>query len=144
MQFSQDTEAILSYLDSYAVHGLRKRNDLGVLLEVGAKTGSAKEFNDLVFTGKSVWNLFATLKKAGAGGNTDALQREFALHVNAMREQLLPFVAHVDDEVRDRFSTVYLGTGDGTLRNLVDLAYDLAQVKDVQADQRRGPDETPM
>ncbi len=136
MEFSQDTEAILAYLDSSVANGLRKRSDLGVLFEIGAQMGAAQEFNTVVFTGKAVWNLFSSMRRAGGGRETEPLQREFASNVNTLRELLLPFAANAPEEVRERFEKVYLGTHDGTLRNLVDLACDLAQVKDIQSEQR--------
>ncbi len=136
MQFSQDTETILTYLDNSVPHGLRKRSDIGVLFEVGAQMGAADEFNVVVFTGKAVWNLFSSMRRAGGGRETEALHREFALNINKLRELLLPFAAHAPEEVRERFEKVYLGTDDGTLRNLVDLAFDLAQIKDIQSEQR--------
>lgn len=138
MTLSQDTERILQYLDNYAPHGLRKRGDIGVILEVGAQIGAAQEVNDVVFTGKVVWNLYGTLRKAHGGQEAEALQREFAAHIHTLRESLLPFVANAPSDVQQRFEEVYLGVNDGTLRNLVDLACDLAQLKDVQSEQRRG------
>lgn len=138
MEFSRDTDMILTYLDNYTPHGLRKRNDLGMLLEIGAQTGLAKEFNDLVFTGKIVWNLYTTLRRSGGGKDAAALQQEFATNINTLRERLLPFAAHTPEDARERFEKIYLGTNDGTLRNLVDLAFDLAQLKDVQSEQKRG------
>ena len=144
MQFSQDTEAILTYLDNSVPNGLRKRSDLGALLEIGAGMGAAREFNAMVFTGKAVWNLFASMRRA-AGRDTEALQREFASNINTLREMLLPFAAHAPEDVRERFEKIYLGTSDGTLRNLVDLSFDLAQVKDIQSEQRHNTDrDTPM
>ena len=137
MEFSRDTEMILTYLDNYAPNGLRKRNDLGALLELGAQTGAAEEFNQLVFTGKIVWNLYTTWRKAGSGKDSSVLQQEFAATVHTLREYLIPFVAHASDEIRERFEKIYLGTNDGTLRNIVDLAYDLARMKDVQSEQKR-------
>lgn len=137
MTFSQDTETILQYLENYAPHGLRKRLDIGVVLEVGAHIGAAQELNDLVFTGKVVWNLYVTLRKAGSNQDAEAVQREFTTHIQTLRENLLPFVANAPEDVQGRFEAVYLGVNDGTLRNLVDLACDLAQLKDVQSDQRR-------
>lgn len=137
MTFSQDTETILHYLENYAPHGLRKRSDIGVVLEVGARIGAAQELNDLVFTGKVVWNLYVTLRKAGNSQDTETVQREFTAHIGTLREHLLPFAANAPDDVKERFEAVYLGVNDGTLRNLTDLACDLAQLKDVQSEQRR-------
>lgn len=136
MQLSQDTETILAYIEHSVPNGLRKRNDLGVLFEVGAQLGAAQEFNDVVFAGKVVWNLFSSLRRAGANRDAEPLQREFAENINKLRELLLPFAAHAPADVRERFEKVYLGMNDGTLRNLVDLAFDLAQVKDIQSEQR--------
>lgn len=137
MTFSPDTERILQYLENYAPHGLRKRSDIGVLLEVGAQIGAAQAVNNVVFTGKVVWNLYGTLRKAQGGADVEALQREFATHIHTLRENLLLFVANAPNDIQTRFEEVYLGVNDGTLRNLVDLACDLAQLKDVQAEQRR-------
>ncbi len=49
MQFSAETQSVLTYLDQQTENGLRKRDDLGAIMEIGASVGAAEEFNALTF-----------------------------------------------------------------------------------------------
>lgn len=137
MPFSEQTEAVLQYFDHYTGHNVRKRNDIGIILETASTLDAANEFNNLVFSGKVVWNLYNTLRKAQSGQEGyQQVEHEFASHVQVLREELLFFVAQMNVDSAQRFTEVYLGTGQGTMRNLVDFAHDLARFKDLQQESK--------
>jgi hypothetical protein len=138
MPFSEQTEAVLQYFDHYTGHNVRKRSDIGAVLESASMLDAAAEFNKLVFLGKIVWNLYNALRKAQSGQEGyQHVEREFASGMQDFREELLFFVAKMPDDVQKRFTEIYLGVGQGTMRNLVDLAHDFARFKDLQASQER-------
>lgn len=135
MTFSEQTESVLAYFDHYTGGNIRKRADFGAVLESASELGAAEEFNAVVFAGKVVWNLYATLRKSGSGQEGyNHVEREFASAVQAFREQVLFFVATMPEATQQRFTEVYLGVGQGTMRNLVDIAHDFARFKDLQGE----------
>lgn len=139
MQISAESEAVLSYLDKVTDGALRKRDDLGALLEIGATTAAADEFNTLVFSGKACWNVYGVLRKTPpADEKFNVVEKEFGERLQALREALLFFAANAEVKLNERWQQVYLGMGQGTARNLVDLAQDLARLKDLQNEHRHG------
>lgn len=138
MIFSQDTEAVLRFLDSIEGVTFRKGIDLGYLLESGAITGRADIFNDIVHTGTAVWKIYSTLRRltSGAEGYNN-LEREFGLMINKLREEMATLIDGIeDDETNDRFENIYFGMTQGVIRNLVDLSHDLSHIKRLQTDSR--------
>jgi hypothetical protein len=137
VNFSEQTQAVLGYFDQYTGGNVRKMNDFGTVLEAASTLAAAEEFNALVFSGKCVWNLYAAIRKVSPNDEGyQTLEREFASNVHDVRERLSFFTVQFGDEQRARFEQTYLGVTEGTLRNVVDLAHDLARFKDMQAEQR--------
>lgn len=137
MELSPDTQAVLNYLDGAVEGGLRKKNDIGTMLELGATHDEADLFNDLTRTGKGLWNVYNTLRRTTVGSEGyNVLEREFGTLLNEIREKIALLVNHLDDESLKRFDDVYFGMTQGVIRNLVDLAHDLAKLKDLQNEQR--------
>lgn len=144
MDLSPDTENVLNYLDQASGGGLRKRNDMGVILELAAERGAHEELNALVFHGRHLHNLYSTLRKTQAGIEGYAtLEHEFASSVETLRELLAKTLVDADEEQVKRFETQYYQTTRGSLRNLIDLAHDLGVLKAVQNDRKYGGSEQP-
>ncbi len=133
MQLSADTLSVLDFLHDAVEGGLRKRNDVGVLLEIGAATGEAELFNSITTTGTALWKVYSTLRRITPGAEGYRLmEQEFGLQLNALREQLAQIMQHADDETLKRFDDIYFGMSQGVIRNLVDLGHDLSRIKDLQ------------
>jgi hypothetical protein len=133
MQLSADTLSVLDFLHDAVEGGLRKRNDVGVLLEIGAATGEAELFNSITTTGTALWKVYSTLRRITPGAEGYRLmEQEFGLQLNALREQLAQIMRHADDETLKRFDDIYFGMSQGVIRNLVDLGHDLSRIKDLQ------------
>jgi hypothetical protein len=129
MQLSEDTQAVLSWLDNDDSSALRKRNDLGVLMELAAAQNDADTFNRIVHTGTAVWKVYSVLRKQQAGAEGYAnLEREFGAQLNTLRELLAALTANADDETLRRFDETYFGLTQGVIRNLVDLGHDMERV----------------
>ena len=139
MTISEETSHVLTYLDSASGHGLRKRNDVGVLLELAAESDAHEEINALAFQGSFLFNVYQTLRRANAGGEGYAtLEREFAAAVESVREHIAKLLVGADDEQVARFNETYYQATQGSLRNVVDLAHDLGVLKSVQNEQKYG------
>lgn len=133
MQLSEDTQAVLDFLQDAIEGGLRKRNDVGTLLELGATHGDAELFNALTHTGTALWKVYGTLRRVTPGAEGyRTLEQEFGNLLNTLREHMASMVQHADDETLKRFDDIYFGMSQGVIRNLVDIGHDLARIKDLQ------------
>ncbi|MBI3259799.1 MAG: hypothetical protein HYZ54_10045, partial [Ignavibacteriae bacterium] len=112
---------------------LLKSNDFGALLEIGAQTCAADEMNSIILTGKNIWSVYGILKKTNSTDeNYQLLETEFMTEINTLRTAIVDFLKSVSDEIYKRFEDTYLGMNQGTIRNIVDLAHDLAVLKNLQ------------
>lgn len=139
MNLSEDTLAVVEYLDQYCKGNLRKKNDIGVVLELAATADDAEIVHNIVFAGTSLWKVFTLLRKqTPQSEGFKQLEDEFASAMNALRSQLAALIEQAPDEVVLRFHDTYLGMGSGIIRNLTDLAHDMANFKELQNDMKRG------
>ncbi len=135
MQLSDDTLAVIEFLEASIEGGLRKRNDIATILELGATLGDADLFNHISRTGTATWKVYSTLRRVQPGDEGyRQLEEEFALQMNALREHLATLVNNADDDTLRRFDEVYFGMTQGVIRNIVDLSHDLAKIKALQRD----------
>ena len=61
-QLSPDIEVFLSHIESAGI-SLRKKTDIGLIFDYAALHNNFDQINDLIFTGKIVWNTYSALKK---------------------------------------------------------------------------------
>lgn len=133
MKISEDTLAVINYLHEAIEGGLRKRNDVAVVLELAAASDDAETFNSVTRLGTGAWKVYSTLRRVKPGDEGyRLLEEEFARQVNDLRENLAVLVNTADDETLKRFDEIYFGMTQGVLRNLVDLSHDLSKIKDLQ------------
>jgi len=133
MKLSNDTIEILKFLDYTTGNNLRKKNDLGDILELAASRGNHRIIEDLMFYGKTLWNLNFTLKRTGhSNENFSKLQSE-AISTGTQLKTLLNELLEDNSEIdRKRFDDIYLADSVGAFKNLVDLAHDLSKLKELQ------------
>jgi len=135
MQLSDDTRAVIEFLEASIEGGLRKQNDVATILELGATLGDADLFNRISRTGTATWKVYSTLRRVQPGDEGfRQLEEEFAIQMNGLREHLATLVNNADDETLRRFDEVYFGMTQGVIRNIVDLSHDLAKIKALQND----------
>lgn len=133
MELSADTEAVLTYLDDAIEGGLRKRNDVGTILELAASRNLSDLINDMMRTGTALWKVYRTLRRLQPGAEGyQQMEQEFGLQLNELRTHLATVVEHADDATLQRFDDVYFGMTHGVIRNLVDLGHDLSHIRDLQ------------
>ncbi len=131
MTISDDTNNVVQFLDEYSEGTLRKKKDLAVLLELAATNNNHKQINNLVFIGKSVYNLSQKLKKSSE--HNDIIHKELLRNADDLKQVIAGIVPADTSEIAARFNVTYLSDTSGCFANLLDIAYDLAVMKDVQS-----------
>lgn len=131
-QLSPDIEVFLSHLESEGI-GLRKRSDIGLIFDYAALHNNSDQINDLIFTGKIVWNTYSALKKRNQSDEGyDLLEKQFMESVHTLRNSVCQLSIRYTQEEQSRIEEIYLTMSQGTLRNIVDLAHDLSEIKNLQ------------
>ena len=132
MNFSDDTNQILEFLDHTTNNGLRKRNDIGVILELSASFNELDTFENLLFKGSAFWNIHQTLKRnINDNENTHKLKTESLNLAKDIKEQLEVIIGEEYQDINDRFNKTYFVETAGSFSNLIDFSHDLAQLKNV-------------
>lgn len=140
MEFSEDIQEVLQFLDGVTNNGLRKRQDFGMLLEIAARHEASEEFNSLVFAGKCCWNVYSSFRKlTPASEGYQTLEKEMASTIGALRAEVVFFAANAESAAERNLEQSYLGMGGAVAGNLLDLAHDLARFKDVQNQRKHNP-----
>lgn len=138
MIISDDTQAVVEYLDQYSGNNLRKKNDMATILELAAISGDAEAMTSIIFAGTSLWKVFGVLRKqTPQTEGYKQLEGEFATSMNALRSELAALIEPADEDTLQRFHDIYLSMSGGVIRNLTDVAHDLALFKEMQNGMKR-------
>lgn len=138
MELSQDTQNVIQAIDDSANGTLRKKNDLGTILELGASFGKIAEVTNLIFNGKIIWNLSKQLKKLDSSAEgLHLIQNEFENTLEIFRQNLIVLQEIANKETKDRFQNIYLELTKGCVLNIIDLSHDFAKLKDLQDNAKR-------
>ena len=133
MELSPETESVINFLNESVEGGLRKRNDVAIILELAMRADNSETFNAITLTGTATWKVYGALRRVRPGDEGyRLLEEEFARQLNALRENIALLMPDATDETLRRFDDVYFGMSQGVMRNLVDLSHDLAKIKDLQ------------
>jgi hypothetical protein len=133
IKISDDTIAVVDFLDKFTNGNLRKKGDLELILEIAATFNESDILNRLIFASKSVWNISSKLKKVNpTADGIELLQKEMERNCIDMTEYLKVFYQYADDSSKKRFEDVYLQLTRGAFKNLIDLAHDFAKFKELQ------------
>ncbi len=134
MTYSEDILNIIEALNAKSGGKLRKENDLAILLELVSEQLDHDLLNRIIFTGKSLWKLSETIRRAGAATDaTDNLEKELMRHIEDLRAYIYEAIKDKQHDSNSRFTVTYLETTQGCIRNLIDLSHDLAVLKDLQS-----------
>jgi hypothetical protein len=138
MQISRDTNEVLDFLDYFTGNNLRKKNDLGILLEISAVNSFSNEISDMIFNFSYLWKLNKSLSKTRTNEtDTSNLKKEYSEISSLIISQIQTIIDNSEEEVKERFEKVYFGSGIGFQRNLLDLAHDFAGLKELQNEMKR-------
>jgi len=132
MEISKDTLEVLEFLDYTSSGTLRKRNDLGIILEILATNNLPELANEIIFYGSALWGSYR-VAKTNPDFDTSLLKKEIENLFDKMTQYLSKIVDLLpDQELCNRFARVYLQPTIGSRSNILDLCYDLNELKKVQ------------
>ncbi len=133
MKISEDTQYVIQFVQEACEGRLRKANDLASILEMGASFGTVEETAELIFAGASLWNISKKIKKmTGQMPGSERLAAEYIKGIEELASQLKSFASYAPPDVKKRFTEIYLQADRGSALNIIDLAHDLAELKNVQ------------
>lgn len=139
MTLSDETRAVVEFLQERTGGNLRKKNDIECILELTASADDAETFNALLTEGTSLWKVFGLLKRSEPGSSEYiALEKEFARAMNEMRLHITALCTRAPEHISQRFTDIYLALTSGAIKNLHDLAHDFAAFKSLQNDAKHG------
>ncbi len=140
MELSSDTKEILSFLDYVTGNSLRKRRDLGIILEVLASENKINLANELLFYGSALWNTFRISKRISlSNSELEKIESEIPNLFKTLAEILSEIYTFLPQNEQGRFDKVYLQPTRGCQLNIVDLCYDLNELKKIQMALRNKP-----
>jgi len=132
MQISEDTRNVMNYLDEYSGNTLRSAEELSLILNILAGNNSFDLMNELIFVGKSVYNLHSTINKNNPDkGQLTLLESEFNKSFTELTKALNKVLQLTSES--DAIEKI------GALMNpqnpelIISLAHDLSILKDLQA-----------
>ena len=135
---SSSTLSLLAALDTASRGQLKRRDDLGIVLDLGASPGRSAALADLAFRSKFLTRTFRIMQRIGREGNGyDRLESEFAVNLDAARGHLRSLLSGAPDTIRDHVSSTYLAFNTGGLSNLMALLGDLAWYKNWLLDSKQ-------
>jgi hypothetical protein len=133
MKISKDTSEILEFLDFTSEGNLRKRNDLGIILEVGATYGEEERINNILLIGSSLWNLDQTIRRSDSNADGyEKLKSEIMKIADELTLELMELIGIEYPSVTARFKEVYFNDSGGSFRNLIDLSHDISEMNNVR------------
>jgi hypothetical protein len=135
MDLSQSTASLLDALDALSSHRLVRREDLGVLLELGGIAGQEDNLEKLSFLAKFLHRTSGIMKRIGPHGEGyETLAREFTGSLEKAVKYLQALLAVAPEQIRVRFTTAYLPVSAQGLDNLLALLHDLSWYKNWRID----------
>ena len=143
MFFSEDTNRVLNYLDKLTDNNLRKRSDVGTILEVGAINNLHSLVNNIIFTGKTLLNINKIFKRTSECiRDKELLMSELNNSAEEFENYLKELIQNAGLESQDRFDEIYFSESSGAMNNIIDLAHDMAELKKLQelAKQKHRPE----
>ncbi len=133
MKFSNDTEAVLHFLDEITENELNQRDDLGMILEIGAANGKDVLVNKIIFTGKTIHKLKSKKDNLSPGAEGfDLLEKELVKNIGEMAALMEGLIANAAEDMSEHFKNKYLSDAYEAYENFIELSEDLSTLKDLQ------------
>jgi hypothetical protein len=130
MQISPSVASLLAHLDAFSGHRLRVRDDLAVVLELGATEGNRTVLADVCFRAKFLTKTFGIMQRIGPRGEGyERLASEFAHTLEESRAMLQTLLAGAPVADRERFAAAYLALTPEAFGSTLALLHDLAWYK---------------
>lgn len=138
MELSPSTLELLRALDNMSGNRLRRKEDVGTLVELATRYQLGATLDDLVFQTKFISKSHGIMKRIGRDGEGyERMSKEFAESVHRAIELTRALVQAAPEDVRSHFGERYFPlTADG-LEEFLALADDLRWYKDWLLDTKR-------
>jgi len=138
VQFSEATHAVLAELDALSSRRLRRRDDLGALLELAEQAAQQPALEELSFHAKFISRSYRIMKRIGRDGEGyDRLNSEFLNALERCRSLMRGVLGGAPRPIRDRMESSYLELSPSSIEALLALADDLSWYKNWLLDRRR-------
>lgn len=139
-----ETSLLLLELDRLSAGRLKRRKDLGLLLELGAGPGRRGTLDDLSFSAKFLVRARGMMQRLGPGAEGyDRLSAEFGSHMEKAAAHCRRLLDGAPEGVRRDFADTYLSLTGAGVNNFLELCHDLGWYKnmliDAGRDTRRPP-----
>jgi hypothetical protein len=136
---SRPTVDLLETLDAASRGQLKRREDLGVLLELGSQPGRASTLEELAFHAKFLTRALGIMQRIGRDGTGyERVEAEFTASTSVARGHLQALLDGAPEDVRERLASTYLTMSASGIGNLMELMNDLSWYKNWLLDSRHG------
>jgi hypothetical protein len=130
MELNPATDSLLSELESFSGGKIKRRPDLGILLEYGRTAPDRVILDELGFYAKFLHRTYGIMTRIGRDGNGyERLAHGFSEAVEKTRTLISSLLAGAPGDVRERFATTYLSLSHEGLDDLLSLCHDLSWYK---------------
>ena len=138
MNFSPATTGVLTALDRLSANTLKRRDDLGELIELTGQNTAQPRLDELSFTAKFLTKSYGIMQRIGrTGQGYDQFAKEFASNLEKASVLIRSLVAPAPDDVRKVFDATYFSMTPASLQNLLSLFHDLSWYKNWRLDCKR-------
>jgi hypothetical protein len=138
MQLSDATHALLAELEALSSGRLKRREDLGALLELATRSSKEAALEELSFYAKFVSRSYRIIERIGRDGEGyDRLNSEFMNALERCRSLMRSIAEAAPSPTRERLESHYLQLSASSLEALLALASDLTWYKNWLLDGRR-------
>jgi hypothetical protein len=138
MELSEDVVSLLSALEAMSGGSLQRREDLGMLLELGSSPPRRSLVDELGFYARFLDRTYGIMKRIGKKGEGyERLEREFGSVLEKVSALLDALLAGGPEADVNRFRATYRVTSMGALENLLALLHDLSWYKNWLLDTER-------
>lgn len=138
MGISPVTARILTTLDTLSAHTLKRRDDLGELLELAAQNDAQDELDRLGFTAKFLTKTHGIMQRIGRNGQGyDQLAKEFSSNMEKACHLIRSLTVPAPAGLREQFHSTYLSLTAESFQHLLSLLHDLGWYKNWSMDVKR-------
>jgi hypothetical protein len=128
----ENTEILIQEIEVFSKNGLKRKEDLALLLFLGYSNNMREAVEDLSFTSKYVQGLFRVLEKAS--GNADVqnlgqIKADITVNLEKVKEMIKQLISKAEESDKRHFNESYLQLTQKSLFNLTELMSDLEWTK---------------
>jgi hypothetical protein len=135
VQLSRPTADLLASLDAFSGHKLKRRDDLGTLIELASINERDDLLKELSFFAKVISKTHGIMQRIGVlGEGYDRISQEFAEAIRKSTSLMSFILAGAPEAERQRFASSYLALTPTSLQDFLLLCYDLSWYKNWMID----------